>query len=67
MHAALAFLNGAGRRRPKSRKAAAKFLALVNLLCTGRHPSSEHPPAPARLKTKHETASNPSTLPQNQA
>jgi hypothetical protein len=33
MHAALAFLNGAGTQCPKSRRAEKRFLTLINALC----------------------------------
>ena len=33
MDAALAFLNGAGTKRPKSRRAARQLLVLINALC----------------------------------
>jgi len=32
MHAARAFLNGAGAKRPKSRRAERKLLAVINML-----------------------------------
>jgi hypothetical protein len=53
MDAALAFLNGACTKRPRSRRAAQKLLTLINALC-GLQPASHSVPSrpsPARPKT----------------
>jgi hypothetical protein len=58
MDAALAFLNGAGTKQPKSRRAARKLLTLINALC-GTLPAGHDALAPAVAPKPARRASKP--------